>query len=231
VSAGLYRARLSAEFHQRLATFRKWLEDSGAIIHPPTNTYEVLRYRCLPKEGASKRVNQVIYQKADGTITFTGFSEAHYSTFVSGGNMCSQEIPEPPVRLRKDGTPYKVRPKKAEAVPSLTFAQKMRPLLLERDGDDCWFCGKPLGLDITIEHLLPQKLKREQGVEVDHIENLVLAHAYCNRMAGHLPMTAKIAWREHLRNPPPSNVPHWDDPDYDYLHRVEVNPPARSRGS
>jgi hypothetical protein len=66
--------------------------------------------------------------------------------------------------------------------------------LLTRDGADCWFCGKPLGEDISIEHLTPLAL---QGSWAD--ENLALAHRSCNKAAGHLTRFEKEQLRDRMR--------------------------------
>jgi 5-methylcytosine-specific restriction endonuclease McrA len=61
---------------------------------------------------------------------------------------------------------------------------------MKRDGDDCWFCLKPLGDDVTIEHLHPQMMGGSW-----HEDNLALAHAACNKAAGHLPRAQKETLR------------------------------------
>lgn len=64
-------------------------------------------------------------------------------------------------------------------------------LLIERDGDGCFLCGKPLGDDMTREHLLAVV---DGGT--NHLNNLVLAHAVCNHQMGALSIMAKIRMRE-----------------------------------
>lgn len=59
--------------------------------------------------------------------------------------------------------------------------------LLERDGDQCFFCGDALGGDITVEHLVAIA----HGGP-NHVSNLFLAHAECNSKAGHLSAPEKI---------------------------------------
>lgn len=60
--------------------------------------------------------------------------------------------------------------------------------LLDRDGSNCFFCGKPLGQDITVEHLVAVS----HGGP-NHISNLFLAHFVCNASAGHMSAPEKIA--------------------------------------
>jgi 5-methylcytosine-specific restriction endonuclease McrA len=66
--------------------------------------------------------------------------------------------------------------------------------LLIRDGKDCFFCGKPLEGDITVEHLVAIA----HGGP-NHISNLFLAHAACNQAAGHMAAPHKIAMRDKMR--------------------------------
>ena len=65
--------------------------------------------------------------------------------------------------------------------------------IMERDGSDCWFCGKLLNGDVTLEHLQPLALggKWDEG-------NLALAHTGCNKAAGHLPRFKKEVLREDM---------------------------------
>jgi hypothetical protein len=66
--------------------------------------------------------------------------------------------------------------------------------LLARDGSECWFCGKEMSRDITLEHLTPLAL---QGTWAD--DNLALAHTACNKAAGHLTRFEKEQLRQRLR--------------------------------
>lgn len=68
-------------------------------------------------------------------------------------------------------------------------------MVMQRDGNDCWFCGRGLGRDITIEHLNPLALG---GGWND--DNLALAHAGCNQAAGHLRRYEKEKLREQMRD-------------------------------
>ena len=60
--------------------------------------------------------------------------------------------------------------------------------LLERDGENCFFCGVSLGGDISVEHLVAVA---HGGPS--HVNNLFLAHVICNQEAGHLSAPEKIA--------------------------------------
>ena len=65
--------------------------------------------------------------------------------------------------------------------------------LLARDGPDCFLCGKALGDDITVEHMLAQV---HGGPS--HPANLVLTHRECNLSLGSLPVMLKVRARENL---------------------------------
>ncbi|MEC9017664.1 MAG: HNH endonuclease [Pseudomonadota bacterium] len=66
--------------------------------------------------------------------------------------------------------------------------------LIARDGDGCFFCGLSLEGDITVEHLV----SIAHGGP-NHISNLFLSHAECNRKAGHMAAPLKIAMRDEMR--------------------------------
>ena len=64
--------------------------------------------------------------------------------------------------------------------------------LMERDGNGCFYCGLTMTVtEATIEHLV----SRDKGGP-DHMDNLVLAHSPCNKLADNLPLVKKIHLRE-----------------------------------
>ncbi len=70
--------------------------------------------------------------------------------------------------------------------------------LLLRDGGECFFCGVPMGEDITSEHLVPIA----HGGP-NHVSNLYLADSRCNQEAGHLsaPEKVKLAIKKRTARP------------------------------
>lgn len=66
--------------------------------------------------------------------------------------------------------------------------------LFTRDGDACFYCGLPVGLHPTLEHLLA----RSRGGP-DTLPNLALAHVKCNRLADDRPLVDKIILRDLMR--------------------------------
>ena len=73
---------------------------------------------------------------------------------------------------------------------------KRKVALLRRDGTACWFCNKPLRSDITEEHLIPVTQRGS-----NHLDNIVLAHFECNRLASHKSLVEKVLLRDQLRKP------------------------------
>lgn len=75
----------------------------------------------------------------------------------------------------------------------------MARLLCKRDGDCCWYCGKPFEergkRSISIEHLIP----KASGIEKWAPWNLVVAHRKCNGRAANRPVREKFALRDRLR--------------------------------
>lgn len=70
--------------------------------------------------------------------------------------------------------------------------------IASRDGLECWFCERGFlstdSREITVEHLCP----RSHGGP-DHLSNLVIACAPCNRAAGNQTVADKVRLRERMR--------------------------------
>lgn len=141
--------------------FKRQLVEAGGEFLAPTNPYEVMRFRT--KHGVG-----VVYQNLKGKETWNREALA--------------------ARLHLDArsgslAPVQIGGRKSNAGTHQT--------LLARDGEDCFFCLKPLGDDITIEHLVAVA----HGGP-NHICNKFLAHRLCNSDAGHLSAPEKIRIRE-----------------------------------
>lgn len=167
----------------QLQQFVAWLASEGAEVGVPTNAYEVVRYKAYWR-GTSKAATHIVYAKESGLLTWTGGSLGHYRAFLAGTPI--DELP--------NAQPAKERELNAKPPSHRALKQAKRDRLAERDGDDCWFCGKALGDDRTIEHLVP---KSKGGP--NSLANYVLAHEACNRRAADLPLAAKITLREEMR--------------------------------
>ena len=161
-----------------LPGFAAWLSANGAEIAVPTNPYEVARYRAYER-GAKKASTHVVYAKENGKLTFSGVTRAHYEAFLAG-----EAVPGMFVGQFDAKKPAKGPSKGAQA----------RRALLDRDGDECWFCGLSMGDDATIEHLVP---KSAGGG--NKLANYALAHAACNHRAADMPLVQKIELRAKLR--------------------------------
>ena len=70
-----------------------------------------------------------------------------------------------------------------------------RNAILERDGENCWFCGMHMEpLDRSIEHLDPIAMGGS-----NELENKVLCHTQCNRYLSTLSREDKEALRDKRR--------------------------------
>lgn len=78
-----------------------------------------------------------------------------------------------------DGRPYSTGRKK-------TYL-KEKVQIQQRDGCNCFYCGKPLGEDITLEHLIPLTAG---GLNI--LSNMVLAHDLCNKAVGSRSLIEKV---------------------------------------
>lgn len=134
--------------------FKKWLINRGAEILPPTNEYEVLRFK-------GKEVG-VVYTTGKTSNSYTNKAIVAWRT-----------------NKRWSGKPFKVGRKK-------TYT-KEKIAIQKRDGCNCFYCGKPLGDDITLEHLI----SLVQGGK-NTLGNMVLAHEKCNQEAGNLTVIEKV---------------------------------------
>ncbi len=165
-----------------LEGFTAYLADQGALLQPPTNPYEVIRYHGtttteqVPGARVTRKSTHVVYRKADGRLTYTGWSNKHYRDFQRGRSL---------------GDPALSKPRRKRSMAERRTDRVVE--LLRRDGGDCWFCGLALGEDITLEHLIP---KSAEGGNGRH--NLVLAHKACNNMAANKPLAEKIELRAEL---------------------------------
>jgi hypothetical protein len=168
----------------KVERFLAWLAENGAEVGTPTNPYEVVRYRAYWKKGRAE--THIIYAKESGLLTFTGASRLHYERFLAGAPLVGKG--EPFVSKFDYAAPDD-QPLEAGEGPTA----RRRKKLMERDGDGCWFCGQPLGSDVTLEHLVP----RSRGGGND-AANCVLAHAKCNQDAANLSISEKVELRAKL---------------------------------
>lgn len=240
-----YQERTAMTFRAKEKAFSQYLHENGAKIASSTSVWELLRYTAWSNEqphDAKRPMTSVVYRKGDGRITFTGDALTHFNRMLAGLPLDSQQrqIDLDYKRAHNGKTPPVPKAKK------LSWAKRTRALLHERDGDLCYFCCDPLSHmnadhlrgGETIEHLFAQSLAAEAGWspgEVNHIDNLVLAHARCNREAGHKTVAEKEAIRAMHQEGLKSDVPWWDEPGFvsDAPLPVPlpiVNPRPRNRG-
>lgn len=71
---------------------------------------------------------------------------------------------------------------------------KHKKALLSRDGGFCFYCGQPLGGDISLEHLIPLT---QGGLNI--LSNMVLCHEQENKQMGAKGIKEKVAFAIFLR--------------------------------
>lgn len=168
-----YIDQVPLERKEEFDSFSKWLIESDCEILPPTNEWEILRYRHpVPYEnGVVITQTAIIYKNKRNTLTFTGWSEKHYRDFLK-----KRTLGELTNSKKRDATNKKNN-------------------LLKRDGSHCFYCRKSMeDNNMTIEHLLPTS---KGGT--NHMHNLVLAHEECNVKAGDKSIMEKVKIREGNR--------------------------------
>ena len=149
---------------ERVAKFKTWLSNSGAVVLDPTNEFEVVRFKT--ENGVS-----VVYTGKRG-ITFTGESEEAYGKFKNGKAWKTVN------RRRKQLRAKKARLAARDGKRCFAHGQKLNfddltiehLLAFSHGGSDhesnlalvCKPCGDKLGtLPITKKIELMQKLRRE----------------------------------------------------------------------
>lgn len=153
---------------KRIEGFKAFLTARGCDVLAPTNEWELLRFK------AAGRTN-VVYTNSKRGIAVVGPDIAPAAaSFVNGQSW------KPAGAARKDALNSRRR-------------RVLVARLIERDGTNCFCCGKPLGDDATVEHLVSQA---HGGPS--RIGNLALAHAECNQAGGHLSVIEKIKLREQM---------------------------------
>ena len=175
----------------KTAAFLAYIAEQGGEVCKPTNPYEVVRYRAYWR-GSAKAATHIVYAKESGLLTWMHGSKGHYRAFLDGAPM--EELPTAPPK-----------PKKKAAKKKRSNGEITREKLIERDGYGCWFCGKLMGDDCTIEHLVP----KSQGGR-NSLANYALAHRKCNNDAADMPLVQKLAMRERL-HAERSGLPPWDE--------------------
>ena len=154
---------------EKIERFKIFLRSRGAEVLIPTNEYEVVRFRT----GAGV---SIIYTSKRGDLTYTGEANKAWDSFT------------------KPNVPWTAQSRVASR-PTAAKRSVLSRTIRERDGDDCFYCGKEVGDDHeSIEHLL----SLNHGGN-NHVSNLVLAHLDCNLLVGHLPIIDKVKHREQMQ--------------------------------
>ncbi len=148
-----------------MTRFKTFIAANGGEVLTPTNPYEVVRFR-------GTGITSIIYKDKKESRTFVGEAWLVWEKWKKNETYRLSEA-----TVRKGGS-------------------RMAPIdqaIAERDGNDCFFCGKPFsdGMTRTREHLVPATAGGP-----NHISNLFHAHGSCNQDAGHLSAPEKIRIRE-----------------------------------
>ena len=72
--------------------------------------------------------------------------------------------------------------------------KKQKKALIIRDGTKCFYCGKELEDDITLEHLIPLSMSGS-----NELYNMVLCHEKCNNSVNNLPLYKKVKHAINMR--------------------------------
>lgn len=141
-----------------VAKFTAWLREQGASVEATTSSWEVVRFRAFGKV-------HVIYRNKNGSLSMAGFPMDCLAAFKRNQPMAMGFA-----RKRK------------------CVSDDVRAALLERDGNECFFCAQPMpDDDMTVEHLVA--LVRGGP---NHMDNFALTHSKCNQAAGKATLMAKI---------------------------------------
>ena len=150
---------------KRKQAFCRWLVSRGAELLAPSTAYEIARFRCA--DGVS-----VVAATAKGDLYFSGNGYHIWDCYLKGSAWRAF-----PKGKRED--------KKGRSRLMATVAL--------RDGENCFYCHKPLHEDRSLEHLLSITFGGS-----NHLANLVLAHKECNEAAGNKSVREKL--RIHIDN-------------------------------
>lgn len=141
-----------------------FLRSRGSVVRDVTSDWEVIRFTTPDGMG-------IVWRNASRDLKWNVAALAAFHAYRTGS---------PEWRL-------------VEPVPRIQSKSRKRGLiqqLRERDGDDCFYCGWPLGEDVTLEHFVPVSLGGP-----NHAVNCALAHFQCNQDADNLPVVDKVRLR------------------------------------
>jgi hypothetical protein len=159
------------EFDSERERFVAWLSNHGAEVRKPTNEYEVIRFTTPQGIG-------IVYRNRSHKISGWSYeADSAWIAFKTGDDSWRVGRKQKRVKLTQH-----------------------QATIIERDGDECWYCGKPFGegeMQITTEHMVSLIHKGP-----NHLSNLVVAHQSCNLAAGNLSVAEKVRLREQLRSAP-----------------------------
>jgi len=143
--------------------FKKWLHASGATVVPNVRSCEKLRFTHGKAKGVIVVDKKGVHKPSETAARYIEMFE-NAAVPSAAGHPTSKNARKRNARIQR---------------------------LIQRDGRNCFYCNKPLGTELSIEHLVP---KCHNGPE--HFSNLCLAHKGCNLEARDLPVVRKVRLRE-----------------------------------
>lgn len=148
--------------------FQRWATANGAEVHTP-HEWEVMRI-------VTASGTHVLYYNRNGRLTWTGDLEQLYVCYKTGNDA---ELFPTGRRVKSGG-----------------LRKRKLKMLIERDGNECFFCGKEFTEENppSLEELFP----RTCGGST-HIANQALACPECNQEAGNLSVVEKVKIRDQKR--------------------------------
>ena len=168
MSRAIYLPHTVEALRKHETAFKAWLVENGSAIMTPTNPYEVIRFKTDLGVG-------VVYSKRGGRI----------SSWMNGAEEAFMAFAEK--------KPWRAVPRTKRT----GGKRKNRyQTLVERDGDGCLYCAKPLTVEeATIEHIV----SATHGGP-NHLANFALACQPCNNEAAHMSAREKFELALHKRS-------------------------------
>jgi len=156
---------------KQLENFKIWLQQQGASILAPTNPYELIRFECILGTGVLYTNSTGQQKMSNGLAMFSAIEAYKTGTFWHGKQ----------VNVKK------------------TIGRKtrksLRDKLIERDGEFCFFCDKPVtGLNLTLEHYVALAAGGPNT-----LNNMVLACIDCNNAVDCMNVIEKAHYRDKKR--------------------------------
>lgn len=111
------------------------------------------------------------------------FKGSETGVIYSSGKFNSSYV-DKAIQAYKSGNRWRGKP---ISVGRKSSYKKQKKHIITRDGTKCFVCGKPLELDITLEHLIPLSSGGK-----NELSNMVLVHSDCNQLLSNKTIKEKV---------------------------------------